>query len=154
MKFFMYTVGTFFGFGRIPGAPGTWGSLAGACCFYFMLGKPQVLIPLLVALFFLGVWVSGQMEKMLRQRDPSCVVIDEVCGVGIAMLGIPQIALQWPYLIMSVLLFRIFDIWKPYPIRKIETLPGGWGVMCDDLLAGIYAFIWIKIGAMVVQMIQ
>jgi phosphatidylglycerophosphatase A len=151
MKTIFYSIGTFFGFGMIPGAPGTWGSLAGAGCFYFLMGKPLAHWLVLAALFFLGVWAATRMEEMLKQRDPSCVVIDEVCGVGIAMLGIP---LQWPYIIMAVILFRIFDIWKPFPIRKTENLPGGWGIMTDDLLAGIYANVWIHMGAFVVSMIQ
>jgi phosphatidylglycerophosphatase A len=167
MKYFYYCIGTFFGFGSIPGARGTWGSLAGACCFYFLI-KPSWAKPLqvswpfpwafpwvywlaLAVIFFVGVWVSSRMEEMLGQRDPSCVVIDEACGVGVAMLGIP---LQWPYIIMAVILFRIFDIWKPFPIRKIENLPGGWGIMCDDVLAGLYANIWIRIGIFIMTSIQ
>jgi phosphatidylglycerophosphatase A len=167
MKYFYYSIGTFFGFGKIPGAPGTWGSLAGAGCFYSLINPLSttavlVLWPwpwifnwaywlVLAAIFFLGVWVSTRMEEMLKQRDPSCVVIDEVCGVGVAMLGIP---LQWPYIIMAVILFRIFDIWKPFPIRKTEKLPGGWGIMTDDLLAGLYANVWIQIGVFIVDMLQ
>jgi phosphatidylglycerophosphatase A len=151
MKIIYYCIGTFFGFGMIPGARGTWGSLAGACCFYFLMGKPPIYWLALAAIFFLGVWAATHMEEILGQRDPSCVVIDEVCGVGVAMLGIP---LQWPYIIMAVILFRIFDIWKPFPIRKTENLPGGWGIMSDDLLAGIYANVWIQIGVFIVSMIQ
>jgi phosphatidylglycerophosphatase A len=151
MKYFYYCIGTFFGFGMVPGARGTWGSLAGACCFYFLMVNPPAYWLVLAAIFFLGVWVSTHMEEIIGQRDPPCVVIDEVCGVGVAMLGIP---LQWPYIIMAVILFRIFDVWKPFPIRKTEKLPRGWGVMADDLLAGIYANIWIHVGAFVVSMIQ
>ena len=151
MKTIFCGIATFFGVGKIPGAPGTWGSLAGACGFYFLMAKPPVYWSVLGVLFFLGVWAATRVENMIGHRDPSCVVIDEVCGVGIAMLGIPQ---QWPYIIMAIILFRIFDVWKPFPIRKTEKLPGGWGIMCDDLLAGLYANIWVHMGAFVVQMIQ
>ena len=90
------------------------------------------------------------MEIETGEKDPSSAVIDEVAGMGIAMLAIPN---QWPFVIMAIILFRLFDIWKPYPIRELEKLPGGWGIMTDDLLAGVYANVWIQIGVWSVSML-
>jgi len=130
-------------------APGTWASLAAAPLFWFLLNKPFWLFGLILAvIYFVGVYASTQYEKQVGQIDPSSAVIDEVLGVGVAMINIPP---QWPFVVMAVLLFRLFDIWKPYPIRRLERLPGGWGIMSDDLLAGIYANVWVQIGVYVVN---
>lgn len=75
-------------------------------------------------------------------------MIDEVLGMGVSLLWVPR---EWPYIVMAVILFRIFDIWKPYPIQRVEKLPGGWGIMLDDLLGGIYANIWVQIGVFLVK---
>jgi phosphatidylglycerophosphatase A len=144
-------IATFFGIGLIPLAPGTWASLVAAPCFYPLLGRPFLLAGFLVVLYFLGVYACTQMEKELREKDPSSAVIDEVLGMGVALVGIPH---QWPFVIMAVILFRLFDIWKPYPIRSLEKLPGGWGIMTDDLLAGLYANIWIQIGVWAVHLLE
>ncbi len=150
MKFLHSVIATFFGAGKIPGAPGTWGSIAAIPCFYFLLDKPWVHLAVLVAVYFLGVYAAGKLEQDMGEKDPSCVVIDEVLGMGVAMWAVPH---QGPfllgvntYVIAAFVLFRIFDIWKPYPIRRLEKFSGGWGVMTDDLAAGIYAFIWVQIG--------
>ncbi len=95
-----------------------------------------------------GVAASGKTEKDLKVKDPSCVVIDEVLGMGVSLLWVPR---EWPYIVMAVILFRIFDIWKPYPIQRLEKLPGGWGIMLDDLLGGIYANVWVQIGVFLVK---
>ena len=102
----------------------------------------------LVLVYFAGVYFSTEYEKQIGEKDPSSAVIDEVLGVGVAMFNIPH---QWPYAVMAVILFRIFDIWKPYPIRRLERLPAGWGIMTDDLLAGVYANVWIQVGVYVVN---
>ena len=151
MKFIHLAWATFFGAGKIPGAPGTWGSLAAAPLFYFLIGTPLVHLGVLVIVYFTGVYAATRVEKDYGEKDPSCVVIDEVLGMGVAMFLIPG---QWPFALMALILFRIFDIGKPYPIRKLEKLPGGWGIMTDDLLAGIYANIWVQIGAFLVHNIS
>ncbi len=93
------------------------------------------------------------MEKEIGEIDPSSAVIDEVLGMGVAMLITPNVVgiPRWPFVLMALILFRIFDIWKPYPIRKFEKLPGGWGIMTDDLAAGVYARVWLQIGAWIVH---
>jgi len=144
-----FLIATFFGIGKMPVAPGTWASVAAAPLFWLLMDQPLWVFGLvLVVVYFVGVYTSSQYEKQIGQKDPSSAVIDEVLGVGVAMFNIPH---QWPYAVMAVILFRIFDIWKPYPIRRLEQLPAGWGIMTDDLLAGVYAWVWIQVGAFVVN---
>jgi phosphatidylglycerophosphatase A len=150
MKRFNFIIATFFGVGKIPFAPGTWASLAAVPCFYPLMAYPLHHIAVLVGIYFLGVYTSTQLERSMGVKDPTCAVIDEVLGMGISMVWIPR---SWPFLLMAIILFRIFDIWKPFPIKKTEKLPVGWGIMTDDLLAGIYANIWVHIGAFLVKMI-
>jgi phosphatidylglycerophosphatase A len=151
MKIINFLIATFFGIGKIPLAPGTWASLAAAPCWYFLMDRPLVQVGALVGVFFLGVLTTGILEKSMGEKDPSCAVIDEVLGMGVALVGIPK---EWPFIIMAVILFRIFDIWKPIPIRRLEKLPGGWGIMTDDLMAGLYANAWLRIGAWVILQIK
>lgn len=126
--------------GRLPFAPGTWGSLVAA------LLAPLVFLPLpvwgrlgfLALLFPVGAWCASRAECVLNCSDPSCVVIDELWGQWIALLLLP--AQEWPWILPAFVLFRIFDIRKPWPIRASEHwLPRGWGIMIDDGLAGVYA---------------
>jgi phosphatidylglycerophosphatase A len=147
MRSVNFLISTFFGIGKMPFAPGTWASVAAAVPFWFLVDKPLVLLAVLVVIYFGGVYFTTQYEKQIGEKDPSSAVIDEVLGVGVAMLGVPQ---QLPFVIMAVILFRLFDIWKPYPIRRLEKLPAGWGIMTDDLLAGVYANAWIQVGVFVV----
>ncbi len=156
MKNINFLIATFFGIGKIPFAPGTWASLAAVPCFWPLLDKPLVHGAVLVAVYFLGVYCSGQYEKQIHEKDPSSAVIDEVLGMGVAMFSIPVMVgvPRWPFVVMAVVLFRLFDIWKPYPIGKLEKLPAGWGIMSDDLLAGIYANVWIQIGIYIVNALR
>jgi phosphatidylglycerophosphatase A len=156
MRKINFLIATFFGIGRIPVAPGTWASLAAAPCFWPFLHKPLLHAVALVLVYFLGVHASTEYEKQVDKKDPSSAVIDEVLGMGVAMFGIPVMVgvPQWPFVVMAVILFRLFDIWKPYPIRKLEKLPAGWGIMSDDLLAGIYANVWVQIGVYVVNALR
>ncbi len=149
MRSINFLISTFFGIGKLPGAPGTWASLAAAPLFWFVMDKPLWLFALiLIVIYFVGVYSTTQYEKQIGEKDPSSAVIDEVLGVGVAMFAIPA---QWYYVVMAVILFRIFDIWKPHPIRRLEKLPKGWGIMTDDLLAGVYANVCIQVGAFVVN---
>jgi phosphatidylglycerophosphatase A len=151
MKYFYFLIATFFGIGKLPYAPGTWASVAAAPLFYPLIDYPAAQACVLAVIFFLGVFACTQYEKNIGEIDPSSAVIDEVLGMGVAMLAIPK---QWPFAVMALILFRVFDIWKPYPIHRIEKLPGGWGIMTDDLVAGIYARVWIQIGIWVVHWLQ
>jgi len=151
VKHFHFWVATFLGIGKIPFAPGTWASLAAAPLFYPLIDSPLIHLATLVVVYFLGVYSTGEYAKAIGDVDPSSAVMDEVLGMGVAMLAIPH---QWPFVIMAIVLFRLFDIWKPYPIHRVEKLPGGWGIMTDDLVAGLYALAWVQIGRMLVDYIK
>jgi phosphatidylglycerophosphatase A len=124
-------------------------------------------ILLVLLLSFVGVWSAGKAAAFAGVEDPQHVVIDEVAGQHIALIlplipiAVPNLAahmdfstyaifsalslLNWKYLLAGFILFRVFDIWKPYPIRSLEKLRGGWGIMADDWLAGVYAAILLKV---------
>ncbi len=130
-----------------------------------------LLIPSLVALLvvgFIGVWSSSRAATYAGLKDPQYVVIDEVSGMQLTLVlaimpvGLPTglmpadeatvfglysafSLLNWKYLLLGLILFRVFDIWKPWPIRRLEKLPGGWGIMADDWMAGIYAAILLRV---------
>lgn len=126
--------------GLSPIAPGTVGSAAAA------LVAPWVFFPLslplrcgfLVILFFVGAWCAGHAEQVLGSKDPSSVVVDELVGQWLTFLpfSLPSV----PLLTLGFIFFRLFDIWKPWPIKASEIwLPGGYGIMLDDVFAGLYA---------------
>ena len=130
-----------------------------------------LLIPSLVALVtvgFLGVWSSSSTATYAGLKDPQHVVVDEVSGMHLTLVlaimpvglptGLPPAdeatvfglysafsLLNWKYLLLGFILFRVFDIWKPWPIRRLEKLPGGWGIMADDWMAGVYAAILLRV---------
>lgn len=125
--------------GRLPIAPGTWGSLLAA------LAAPWLFIPLsawsralvLIALFLLGSLAAARSEEFYRRKDPGSVIIDEFLGQWIVFVPLQESA--WPWLGGGFLLFRLFDIVKPWPVKASEDwLPGGFGVMLDDVFAGVY----------------
>lgn len=134
-------IATGFGAGFSPWAPGTAGALlatglwfvAAACLSAMSLFWFTVSFILLFTL--LGIWATNQVEPFWGE-DPSKVVVDEMVGVWISLLAVP--AGHWGYGIAAFLLFRLFDIWKPLGIRRMESFPGGIGVMMDDILAGLY----------------
>ncbi|HZN06735.1 MAG TPA: phosphatidylglycerophosphatase A [Pyrinomonadaceae bacterium] len=131
-----------FGVGYLPLIPGTFGSMVGAGIFLLLQTWPLQLA--LISVFtVLGVWAASQTERILGLKDPGKVVVDEVAGQMIAMLPI-SLLVNGPWLvwvIVSFNLFRLFDIFKPYPAGRLEHLRGGFGIMADDLVAGIYAAI-------------
>ena len=135
---------TVFKIGYLPIAPGTWGSLAALIVWYVLVGHISsiTLIVLIVVIFALGVYTSSIIEVDLSIKDPSIVVIDEWVGQWIVLLYLPK-SMVWG--LVAFLLFRLFDIWKPYPISKLDNMHGGWGIMLDDVLAGIYALVVISI---------
>lgn len=129
--------------GYLPVAPGTFGTLA-AVLFYGIL-KPSlpISIGILLATIIIGTIAADQAEKLLGEKDSGQIVIDEFAGYAVSIMFLPA-TLLWH--IAAFILFRIFDILKPPPIRRIEkTFPGGLGVMADDLMAGIYANIALQI---------
>lgn len=134
---------SWFGVGLMPAVPGTWGTLAS--------------IPLVICLSYLGTWlssaflalfiliavlVSGVGQRLRGRVDPPEVVIDEVAGFLLTTFLLP---LTWFSLLSGFVLFRFFDILKPFPIRRAEKIPGGMGVVLDDLLAGIYAHLGLRL---------
>ena len=124
--------------GFFPIAPGTAGSAAGLIVYVMFrwLGIPHFELPLIVVLFALGVFYGAASEQALGGVDPGPVVIDEVMGMLITLFLIPA---NWMGMIAGFVLFRLFDILKPYPARTLERLPGGLGMMSDDLMAAVYA---------------
>lgn len=145
-----YALATGLGAGHAPVAPGTFGAAEGVVLFFIinaivnqrlMLAPRWALVTLImvnVALYALGVWASARAIAATGLKDPSVAVIDEVSGQLIAMT---PLIVSWSLagVALAFVLFRTFDIFKPFPIRKLERLPGGFGIMSDDALAGIYA---------------
>ena len=138
-------IATAFGLGYSPIAPGTMGAIGGIAVYLLIinsLSQVNMILGLLIILFlFLGIIASNKLESEWG-KDPSKIVIDEVVGVWIALLFIPS---EWQYTLGAFLLFRFFDIVKPLYIKRAEKLKGGWGVMFDDVLAGIYANIVLQV---------
>ena len=164
LSLFLATVG---GVGYLPKAPGTWGSLVGVALYWalskipgqpaidlyprdvYLVLRPEWPIGVVVALVLalLGVAASNRVAKFTSKKDPQFVVIDEVSGQLFTFLFALS-PLNWKYLLLGFILFRVFDIWKPFPARQAESLPGGWGIMADDWIAAVYAAIgiWIARG--------
>jgi phosphatidylglycerophosphatase A len=155
------------GVGYLPLAPGTWGSLvavgyylllrwavfgrfsnsndtADAFFHWAFLAGEFVAIALVSVL---GMWAASRTERVLQIKDPGRVVIDEVAGQLIALLAVPLVidGLWVVWILLAFLLFRFFDIVKPYPARRLESLPGGLGIMADDLIAGVYALLVLAV---------
>ena len=130
--------------GRIPFAPGTFGSLVGLpLCFVMAKLRLMPAIACTVLLIFFAVWISNAAEKMLKRSDPACIVIDEVAGMVVTLIGIP---FNPTTVIGGFILFRILDILKPLPIRIIDKrVSGGLGVVADDVAAGIFANLLLRI---------
>ena len=129
--------------GYLPIAPGTFGTFAAAIVFGLLKPSLPVHILLLVIIIIAGTLAAHQAEKVIGEKDSTHIVIDEFAGFALSVLFIPQNII---YYIAAFILFRFFDILKPPPIRNIErTFPGGWGVMADDLMAGIYTNIVLQI---------
>ena len=126
---------TFFYIGNVPVAPGSMASLAGTLLVIALYGHPGIHVFLFLLITFAGFAVSGHVEKLLGQKDPSCIVIDEVSGVLLAFFALP---LTPAVIVVTFFLFRAFDMFKIYPVNRFEELPGGVGIMADDLWAGLY----------------
>ena len=159
-----YFFATACGLGYLKPGPGTWGSLAGVGIsilleywrsdwwhashrleggwngsFWNIGWRPDITVAIVeIVVAYVGVYVAGKVEKHWGKTDPQFVVIDEVSGQLLA-LSFPFIVLNWKSWLLGFILFRVFDIWKPFPARQAESLHGGWGIMADDWVAGIYA---------------
>jgi phosphatidylglycerophosphatase A len=130
---------TWFGTGLLPVAPGTWGSLAAlpfAWAIRSLWGVPG-LAAAAAMVFAVGWWAAGAITKASRVKDPGSIVIDEVAGQWLVLLAASRDPLTW---VLAFVLFRVFDIWKPWPVRWADRrIHGGLGIMLDDLLAAVYA---------------
>jgi phosphatidylglycerophosphatase A len=128
--------------GFVPIAPGTLGTLA-ALVFVAITNLPVPLyLVLTAAVTVIGIYASSVVEEITDEKDPGCIVIDEVAGYLVSMAFLPATVF---YLVSSFILFRIFDILKPPPLDRLQRLKGGTGVMADDILAGIYTNIVLQI---------
>jgi phosphatidylglycerophosphatase A len=161
-------IGTGLYTGYIPWASGTWGTLVGlAVCCIPPLTRPEVLIPMIIAGFFAGAYAAGKIAAAEGDRltasaavakgifqtgprihpDPSIVVIDEIVGMWVSLLLLPSTPTVF---ISAFIAFRVFDIVKPPPVRQLERLPGGWGIMLDDVMAGIYANLLVRVVVLII----
>jgi phosphatidylglycerophosphatase A len=156
------------GVGYLPLAPGTWGSLLAVGIFWLAQGSllghpidtPDTIPPAffvvgqlvaIVVITLLGIWAASRTEQIFKAKDPGKVVIDEVAGQLIALLPLPLSGIGYAPImwLIAFLLFRFFDIVKPYPARKLESLQGGLGIMADDVVAGVYAAIGVAIAVVI-----
>ncbi len=137
MTRFFLVLATGFGVGYSPVAPGTLGTLVAIPIYYFLSEIPSPLYEItLVGFFFLSVWISENAERFFRKKDDQRIVIDEIIGFLITVLWVPKTI---RFIIIGFILFRFFDILKPFPIRRLEKrLKGGYGVVLDDVVAGVY----------------
>jgi phosphatidylglycerophosphatase A len=142
------TLATWFGCGYFPWGPGTAGSAAAiliAAVIHFSAGAGRITLAVLIgALLAPSVWAATRTARLVKATDPGIVVVDEVLGQWVTLLGAS--ALNWKTYLAGFLLFRIFDIWKPWPVRDFEKLPEGAGIICDDIAAGIYGALILYIG--------
>ncbi len=155
MNAFLLWLAQGFGIGRIPKAPGTFGSAVGLVWFALLLHTGRLWLFLLGTIIGLGlsVWLCGVGEKILKTKDPGSVVFDEIAAIPVCFIGWIVVYLLkthsfpapgyffsdnlFPTLGVFVA-FRLFDVWKPWPVRQSQSLPGGWGVTVDDALAAVY----------------
>lgn len=169
VPFLTQCIATGFFSGTIPWASGTFGTLVGLL-LALIPGVHGLLLPLIVLFFFVGVYAAGEVARAEGGRltrsaavakavfqpgphehpDPSIVVIDEIVGVWIALYGMPLTVTAY---VLAFLAFRVFDVLKPEPARWVERLPGGWGIMLDDVAAGLYANLSVRILLMLLPLV-
>ena len=160
------------GVGYLPLAPGTWGSLVGIGLFaltravfmgwFFTLdphrfnllhvyyGVTAFELVVVTGIVWAGTWAASRTEKLSGKKDPGKVVIDEVAGQFIALIPVPfLVGTAWWAAILAFILFRFFDIVKPYPARRLESLESGLGIMADDIVAGVYAAVVVAVAVVI-----
>ncbi|MGA9389008.1 MAG: phosphatidylglycerophosphatase A [Candidatus Sulfotelmatobacter sp.] len=141
-------IATFFGIGRLRPGPGTWGSVATVLLWVALARaiSPALRTPLAIALAVLitmiGIPAATRVARSAGKKDPQFVVIDEVAGQLVALIGVP---LTWKCFLASFILFRAFDIVKPPPVRQLEAIPEGTGIVLDDIAAGLLALIVVHL---------
>jgi len=135
---------TGFSVGRIPLAPGTFGSLLGIplCLVLAEIGLDVMVAAAAVAFVLFAVWIAGKAERLIRIKDAPCIVIDEMAGITVTMLGVPLTPLN---LTAGFIAFRVLDIIKPFPARYMDAkVAGGWGIVMDDVVAGLYCNLLLR----------
>jgi phosphatidylglycerophosphatase A len=131
--------------GRFPVAPGTAGTLIGVLLYLWMRTiSPAVYLVLCFIVIMIGTWTADRAELFLGRKDSPSIVIDEIAGYLVAMFMVPQ---GWGFVVSGFLLFRAFDIIKPYPLKRLQDIHGGAGVMFDDIGAGVYANLVLQAAA-------
>jgi phosphatidylglycerophosphatase A len=142
-EIFVKAASSFFFLGYAPIASGTVGTLAAFVLVLFLKNNWVAYTIVMLSLIVLGICVATEAEHLYKEKDSHKIVIDEVAGYFVTMFLIPNMTLG--VMIIGFFLNRIFDIFKPYPIRKIEELHGGFGIMLDDVLAGVYANLFLRL---------
>lgn len=135
-------LGTAGGAGYFPFGPGTFASVAtvAACVGAQAAGHQWTMLAVAAILFLPACWAASVCARVFQQHDPSRVVIDEVVGQLVTLAAVPAVSGVWKYWLGGLILFRVFDIFKPWPVRQMERLPGGYGIVTDDVMAGVYGF--------------
>ena len=137
-------IATGFYSGYLPKAPGTWGSLVGLVLFFLLHSlNLEMYLAVVAGIFFVGTFAAGEAEKIMDRQDPGLGVIDEILGILGTMIAVPATPLT---MVLGFILFRIFDIFKPFPIGLVDQrFHGGLGIMLDDIVAGIYSLIILQL---------
>ena len=140
--YLQYFLATGFGSGLSPVAPGTAGTVVGIVIFFPILSMPiSFQIGFIISSFFLGVWITGRVASDMGIKDPPEIVFDEFVGIWVALLGLKNLFLIVP----AFIIFRLLDIFKPWPISFLDReIRAGWGIMLDDLAAGAIVFLLIQ----------
>ena len=139
---FALAVATALGVGYVPVAPGTFGSAAGLLLWYLLPASPAAQASAIAVIIVIGSWSGSVAEHHFGRPDPGYVVIDEVAGMLVTLFLVP---VGWGGALLAFLLFRLSDIVKPYPANRLERLPGGAGIMADDVMAGVYANLALRL---------
>ena len=137
---------TGFNIGRLSRAPGTLGSLEGVllACLIHQLPGPWLTIAV-ISVILGAVFVAGQAARAMQEKDPSIIVADEIAGMVVCL---SMFTCSLSYAVSCFALFRLFDIWKPWPVHSLEKLPGGWGIVMDDVMAGVMTGAVVQAGVM------
>lgn len=135
-------IASIFYIGYLPVAPGTLGSLVALVPYYFINHNPVINGIVILIIIFLGFLTCGRVEKIFEEKDPEEIIIDEFAGMLISLYRLPP---TMGYIVAGFLLFRFFDIVKPRPLKNLEKLKGGVGIMSDDIVAGVYTNIILQL---------
>ncbi|HSE06384.1 MAG TPA: phosphatidylglycerophosphatase A [Methylomirabilota bacterium] len=135
-----FAVASVFGAGYAPVASGTVGSFVTVVAIWLLPLTPLRIGVALLVVLVVGIWAGSRVERVLGRKDPGVIVVDEVAGMLLSVIWLPRTI---PVLVTAFLLFRLFDVWKPFPARESQALTGGMGVMVDDLIAGLYTLVLI-----------